>query len=661
MTLIDLTASMSYKELYERKAYPNHSTKQKLLDFSQLRAAEIVASLEQASSNVDSPEFYLYFKAKEAVPRVLHRPMMKRSTMGENLDPVKHAHHDKLFLLEGDIGWGGECPVARLVSAQAFSETTVIKCPKLENWLLSEATADPGVEYVHEEIGAEVPEGMYDEIVTRKMQAIPKEFVKEVMENKLDARGLLLLVAHYCGDNEERLAVMEKFLEHLRVANCRAGRIAISRNSAPDALLTSEGREWVRRIVTSDVPSAFDVVPPVVESSPQSTESNDTKALLEALVKSQETTQQSLTAISKVMVDTIQGKETSKAPSKTIEGTWPTGYKKLMQLVGVTTVAKLPQVWHDLAKTEKNGRAQVVETLLYNEARTELKKGSFKFVVSNNLVKNLERLQFSTKGNIEQGINPFNSVVLRHHEQQAKAVENFNDDDEFLSSGVASLGDRRDHRKFKHAIMPKTASEFRELVTGYYLYLRVLFGQDHPLTVRYSKVYEIVEELTNTLEKWREPNTYERCLWGFHSRIDVYYDDVWMTDAPIDGPSLPDLLTFATNVRHRNPLPIPDWMSESTPARTPGETTKKPGSTKKPKEKENTDKNPNLEKNLMDGRVAAFIEKHGVPPKHDNDDHLCLTYHTKKAGCKKDCIRKDSHKPLTEAEGKRLAEYLSQE
>src|SRR6056300_1002199 len=97
---------------------------------------------------------------------------------------------------------------------------------------------------------------------------------------------------------------------------------------------------------------------------------------------------------------------------------------------------------------------------------------------------------------------------------------------------------------------------------------------------------------------------------------------------------MPDLFAFCMSMRHRNPLPIPNWLVETSPARGGLEPAKKPGAgkEKKAKQAENTDKNPHLEKNLMDGRVAPFIEKHGLPPKHDNDDPMCLTYHTKKAG-----------------------------
>src|SRR5210317_2116622 len=121
MTVIDLTASESYKELYSRKTYPNHSTRNKLLVFSELNSKEVVDSLVQASTSTDSPEFYMYMLSGERIPCILHRPMIKQSTMGETIGDWDASFYNKLYLLEGYVGWGGECPLARKVSEPAFT------------------------------------------------------------------------------------------------------------------------------------------------------------------------------------------------------------------------------------------------------------------------------------------------------------------------------------------------------------------------------------------------------------------------------------------------------------------------------------------------------------------------------------------------------------
>jgi hypothetical protein len=259
-------------------------------------------------------------------------------------------------------------------------------------------------------------------------------------------------------------------------------------------------------------------------------------------------------------------------------------------------------------------------------------------------------------------MNLFNTVVLTSHDKQAAAIQKYNEDDRFMDTGLTSLKDKQAHGKFKHAVMPKTASLFREMVIGYYVFLRVLFGPDHPITLAYQQLYNMVEDLTTTLEHWEEIKVYERCLWGIYSRVNAYFDDVVLPDGIIDN-KIPDLVVFAEGMRHRDPLPRSDWAQAAAPAPVPAPAGKGGGGgggtgTDPPKTKK-TDLNPAVKADLMSGRVAKFIEEHGLPPHHENGKPLCLTYHTKAAGCKKDCTRIHSHKASNETEQSRLAEYLS--
>jgi hypothetical protein len=284
-----------------------------------------------------------------------------------------------------------------------------------------------------------------------------------------------------------------------------------------------------------------------------------------------------------------------------------------------------------------------------------------KFVVSNHLVKNICALKFNSRGDLDDGLNLFNAVVLTSHDKQATAVQKYNEDDRFMDTGVTSLKDKQAHGKFKHAVMPKTASLFREMVIGYFVFLRVLFGPDHPITLAYHLLYNMVEDLTTTLEHWEEIKVYERCLWGIYSRVNAYFDDVVLPDGVIDA-KLPDLVVFAEGMRHRDPLPRADWATPPVPPPGGGGGGGRNGGgggTPPKKTGENTEKNPALESDLLSGRVAKFIEDNGLPPLHEDGKGLCLIYHTKTAGCKKTCVRKHSHKPLSETEKSKLAEYVS--
>jgi hypothetical protein len=302
-------------------------------------------------------------------------------------------------------------------------------------------------------------------------------------------------------------------------------------------------------------------------------------------------------------------------------------------------------------------RITVLEDLLRLEAK-KIHRGDLQLVVSSQTVKALMQLLFHSGGDLEKGVNLFNTVYLAR-DKHSSSVTSFNDQDQWINgSAVASLTDYKNHEKFKHAVMPKTASQFRNMVVGYYVYLRVLFGEDHPLTERYAGLMEIVEELSATLEKWSEPFAYERCLFGLHSRIDAYFQDVKLPGSKIDGAHLPDLVGYAAGIRHRNPLPMPDWIK---PPDTTSLKSKKEDPEKEPKEKKKgpgiTEKNPDR-KHETSGRVAQIIQARGVPPKHDDGSEMCLIFHTKPQGCKTTCERKHSHRKLTETEAKKLTEYL---
>ena len=657
MVLIDPTAMRNYEQLYASQTYPNFDSKAKLLAFTtedtSFSNTALVEYIANAANDLRYPEHYLgWVKGKY---HLLHRPMMLRSTLGQVEVPE---WQNNLYLLEDDILEGGDLPIARKITAQAFTVRGPFKVPKILAWKLANEKTPEAEEYVEDvEVTEDDPDIAYDMVSTRMMQPVPKEFVGPVLAG-LNARAMLRLVLEKAEATENGMEKFEHFIDHLRVANLQAGRTALSRQSEFEPLTDRAGRAWVRSNVERDLPERFG-------TTQGSNESTMAPEILAALTESTKTTQQSMEAISKVVVDALQGKVADKPTPKTIEGAFPTIAQDLLRIAGVTTYTKLQPVWHDLAKADKHGRARVLEQFLYMEAKV-LHRGNMKFVVSNHLARNICSLKFNSRGDLDDGLNMFNTVVLASHAKQAAAVEKFNEDDLFMDNGVTSLKDKQTHGKFKHAVMPKTASLFREMVIGYYVFLRVLFGRDHPLTLAYEKLYHMVEELTTTLEHWNEARTYERCLWGIYSRVNAYYDDVVLPDGDIDR-KIPDLVRFAESMRHRDPLPRVDWGGAGPPLSSPPNAPPPAGGgggggkTDPAEKTKNTDKNPALKADLLTGRVAKFIEDNGTPPLHDNGKELCLIYHAKKAGCKKDCRRITSHKPLSEGEQKKLAEYLSKE
>ena len=75
--------------------------------------------------------------------------------------------------------------------------------------------------------------------------------------------------------------------------------------------------------------------------------------------------------------------------------------------------------------------------------------------------------------------------------------------------------------------------------------------------------------------------------------MEVYYDDMLILGTAPKVVALPDLVSFAMKIRHRDPLPNPDWLVAPA-AMTPGKEAEEDGKKKKKeKEMENTNKNPN--------------------------------------------------------------------
>ena len=190
MTVIDLTAAdarMCYKKHYATKSYPNHDSHAKLLAYSPYDASivssDLIKALEQATT--ESPEFFLAWRKHVDVPDFLHRPMFRRSTLGEI-----HAEewYNELYLLEGDIVDLSECPLARRFNAFAFTKTEGIKVPKLRKWELDDAVDSASENPYVSEVEEVDPPDTYDVLHTRHVMPVPKEFVYAVIDGENTAR-----------------------------------------------------------------------------------------------------------------------------------------------------------------------------------------------------------------------------------------------------------------------------------------------------------------------------------------------------------------------------------------------------------------------------------------------------------------------------------------
>ncbi|CAJ1937330.1 unnamed protein product [Cylindrotheca closterium] len=186
-------------------------------------------------------------------------------------------------------------------------------------------------------------------------------------------------------------------------------------------------------------------------------------------------------SLSEVVVAGIHGQASDKAPPNTVEKKWPTRLSYLKRVAGTTTSAQLPTLWHELAKCKKHESIGIVQSLLDDEA--EKLNLNLEFIVSARVIKSLVELEFRSRGDVEKGLNVFNSVCFQHY-KNANAINDYNKSDYWLTGEktTASMKDHQAHDKIKHAIFPKDPMQFREMVNGMRVFYRVVFGKTHPLT-----------------------------------------------------------------------------------------------------------------------------------------------------------------------------------
>ena len=218
------------------------------------------------------------------------------------------------------------------------------------------------------------------------------------------------------------------------------------------------------------------------------------------------------------------------------------------------------------------------------------------------------------------------------------------------------LDDYKAHEKFKHAVLPKTGLKFREFVLGYALIMELLLGEMHPLVKAVQPLVDQVDELATRLSQ-RGPKSFERFLYGAHSRLDMYFEKLMGPEGCTDR-LLPNLESYAHSILHGDPLPDTPWLSlDKTPLVLD---TEEERSSKKKRDQANTAKNPDLRnEHKTQGRVAQVIERLGAPPNHDDGGEMCIIFHTKPQGCKHTCEHKHSHRRLTANEVTKLTHYLN--
>ena len=661
MTISEFAVSKkNYCHLAKKAGYPNHDSERLLAEFDPHAEINLdtLTGHVRAAVQGGTPSWYSGWpKTEELAPILWHRPMIRNSTVGEKVEPF----FDNLYLLAGDVLTSGDIPLAFTWPAKAFSKTEEVKVPKLETWLAEDLVESDSAKQFVGEVGAADPESTFDLLVTRKRMPIPKEFVDIVWEER-PARETLRMFNDRIkqlareGEAEGEKEIGKKFrhfIDHWRVANTEQGRKELAKNvGEPIALTANQGRMWVASLVAADLKQ--------LDSPEGSTEPPDHEtakllsATLAAVQENTKATKFTAETLSEAIVAGLEGQAASKVPSKTVEKKWPTRLPDLKRMVGVTTSSQLPLFWHHLAKCQGHEKIGLFQQHL-NEEAAQLNLG-LRFIVTARTIKSLEELKFCSHGNLEKGVNLFNSICFQHH-SKASSIQDFNADDYWINGEktAASLNDRKAHDKTKHVWFPQDAMQFRELVLGNLVLKRVVLGRQHPLTVRYQTFTESVDDFARQMAASKQEKALARALLGIHSRIDQYYKALEGVGANPEK-NLPALDMFFDNCYHGGSLPE---LSNFVDVKSPETIDHPKREYKEAQGLGKEEKNPHLmQAHKFDGpTTSALIKKNGDPPKHENGKSICLIWHTKGA-CKEKCSRKHSHVQLSEKEASELKDYL---
>ncbi|CAJ1935371.1 unnamed protein product [Cylindrotheca closterium] len=322
-------------------------------------------------------------------------------------------------------------------------------------------------------------------------------------------------------------------------------RDQLSKNVREPAVLTAtSARCWVSGVISLD----FAGLDSEDSDSPDKTYELLTKTLV-AVEESKKATKTSVESLSEVVVAGIHGQASDKAPPNTVEKKWSTRLSYLT----------------------------------------------------------LVELELCLRGNVEKGLNVFNSVCFQHY-KNGNAINDYNKSDYWLTGKktAASMKDHQAHDKIKHAI-PKGS---------------------------HANVDSIAQKLGVSLQE----RALERFLFGIYSQIDRYFEPLVRSSTNAEE-NLPDLGTYVETCYHGGSPPESNLFGVAWNRRQDGESTEERKERAQKKSLGESVKNSDMnEEHHYTGRTKTeLIKRTGKqPPKHADGKELCLIWHTK-GECKENC------------------------
>ncbi len=345
--------------------------------------------------------------------------------------------------------------------------------------------------------------------------------------------------------------------------------------------------------------------------------------------------------------------------------------QKLMVMCRVTDESDLPSLWADLAANNGKRDREIIE-LAFREIATGLGTTELSPVVTPGLAKKITALRFAgvNLDDLDEGINPFSVVIVDHtsaHGQHSynEAVAQAHDyDDMMRGDGAAHLADLKAVKGAK-VVIPESFPLARAMLQAYLVILLGVFGETHPLALRYNAfVQTFINRENFFVGRIQREDTKlgpARLLRFVQLHMRAYLHSIWDARDLSEAKATP--LPELTQGLNKVTVGDMTWLP-ALPPQYINQTASPPYEKKreKPTQVSNPSRNPKFEDFRTHINVVKFneaIAKAGSPPKVNRQGkslEMCASYHLR-GTCTSNCPRRVDHCAHSEAEDADLYEW----
>lgn len=631
----------------------------------------------------DFPKVFAVFQDHATDPRVmiLHSPRLYAASMGSTT-----SWDNTWFAMAGDAAERVNPTLVQFPFAeQPFGRVGPVVVPTIGSMpaLIAALGATPAANSMLGPFAVGDPDT--EQISTRSMFPIPKFLVPHVLNGTFTPLSFWIeVVLPHLTANPARVAQCEELIHWARIALTRVTTAAPAGGAAGQspALATSPGpltvplsdallRGWLNQRVLQDLPG------------------------LRAPAGFQHAALAQGAAIQQAVQQQTQAAATARAAAtvpKSIQDRYPRTYEGLLNLTEVSTVSQVPQVWKDIANSEKKEISSILRNAFAARAR-EVDSGGVAPQVTPSLVTNIRELTFGdiTAGdNLTHGLSLFTIVTAsmpKVHQEAQRLVAHFDLVQD--SNAVPTLGDTAKLVE-QGAVIPQTMVQCTAQYNAYSVLLDVILGVTHRVATLFRLVARQFIDCFPVLEQHLTPSVAVQYIPRFMRSTQLAMTNYW--DAAFDlgaATPLPNLRAIVDKVMERTVAQLPTlpapYLQSVGDGRRPG-ATPPIGLPVPPPDADRAgagaggtpsvpDRNPHADQTIIERYLAwtrldpnntmGNLAGRGHRPKADGGGtELCLHYQLRgecNTGCRRGSARmraNSTHRALTEGEKAGLVAFL---